>query len=197
MLMMLGFFGILFELYNPGAILPGIVGVIALILSMYSMHSLPVNYACLGLIVFAIALFLLEIKIVSHGLLAAGGIVSLLLGSMMLVHSSSALESADIPMSIIIAATTVTALFFLFVIGLGLKSQRLKVVTGVEAMTGAEGETLTILDPVGRVKTDGEVWNAISVSGNIPVGEKIRIRAIKDMTLYVEQINTEYSGSKN
>lgn len=197
MLMMLGFFGILFELYNPGAILPGIVGVIALILSMYSMHSLPVNYAGLALIVFAIVLFLLEIKIVSHGLLAAGGIVSLLLGSMMLIHSSSALESAGIPMSIIIAATTVTALFFLFVIGLGLKAQRLKVVTGVEAMTGAEGEVLTMLDPAGRVKTDGEVWNAISVSGNIAVGEKVRIRAIKDMTLYVEQINTEYSGSKN
>jgi len=88
-LFLLGMYGLIFELYNPGSILPGIVGVIALILALYSMHTLPINYAGLALIVFAIILFLLEIKIVSHGLLAIGGIVSLLLGSMMLIKSGS------------------------------------------------------------------------------------------------------------
>jgi membrane-bound serine protease (ClpP class) len=95
-LMLLGMFGILFELYNPGAILPGIVGVISLILAYYSMHTLPINYAGLALIIFAIILFLLEIKIVSHGLLAIGGTVSLLLGSMMLIRSGSGLEVVKI-----------------------------------------------------------------------------------------------------
>ena len=89
---LLGLYGVLFELYNPGAILPGIVGVISLILAFYSMHTLPINYAGLALIIFGVILFLLEIKIVSHGLLAIGGIVSLLLGSMMLIKSGSSLE---------------------------------------------------------------------------------------------------------
>lgn len=187
MLMLLGFFGILFELFNPGAILPGIVGVIAFILSFYAMHNLPVNYAGLSLIVFAIILFVLEIKITSHGLLATGAVLSLLLGSMMLIHSSSALESAEIPASIIIGATVITTMFFLFVIGFGLKAQRSKVLTGIEAMIGAEAESLTDLDPAGKVKFQGEMWNAASVSGNINKGEKVRICAMKDLTLYVEK----------
>ena len=100
-LLLLGMYGLLFELYNPGAILPGIVGVISLILAFYSMHSLPINYAGLALIIFGIILFLLEIKIVSHGLLAIGGVVSLLLGSMMLIRSGSSLELVRISRSVI------------------------------------------------------------------------------------------------
>src|SRR5439155_2041368 len=91
-LLMLGMYGLLFELYSPGAIFPGIIGVIALILSFYSMQTLPINYAGLALIIFGIILFLLELKIVSHGLLAIGGIVSLLLGSLMLIRPDSTLE---------------------------------------------------------------------------------------------------------
>lgn len=111
LLMMLGFFGIMFELFNPGAILPGIVGVISLILAFYTMHTLPVNYAGLALIVFAIILFLLEVKIISHGMLAIGGAASLLIGSMMLIRTSSSLEFARISHSVIIASTAVTVLF--------------------------------------------------------------------------------------
>ncbi|MFL5811153.1 MAG: NfeD family protein, partial [Flavisolibacter sp.] len=118
-LMMLGMFGMLFELYNPGAILPGIVGVIALILAFYSMHTLPINYAGLALIVFAIILFLLEIKLATHGVLAIGGAVSLLIGSMMLIRASSALEFVKLSRSVVISSTVITTLFFLFVIGLG------------------------------------------------------------------------------
>ena len=88
-LLMLGLYGFMFELYSPGAIFPGIVGVISLILAFYSMHTLPVNYAGVALIIFGVILFVLEIKIVSHGLLTIGGIVSLLLGSMMLIRSDS------------------------------------------------------------------------------------------------------------
>ena len=186
LLMMLGFFGILFELYNPGAILPGIIGVISLILAFYSMHTLPVNYAGLALIIFAIILFLLELKVMSHGMLAIGGALSLFLGSMMLIRTSSTLESARISHSIIIASTAITVLFFLFIIGVGLKAQRAKPVTGIEGMMGEVGETLDPLDLTGTVRVHGEIWNAESISGVISKGRKVRVTGIKDLKLYVE-----------
>lgn len=151
-LFLLGLIGILFELYNPGAILPGIVGVISLILAFYSMHSLPINYAGLALIIFSIILFLLEIKIVSHGLLAIGGTLSLLMGSLMLIRASSSLELVSISRVVIISATVITALFFVFIIGAGLRAQRNKIAIGAEALTGQLGEALSILNPLGTIK---------------------------------------------
>ena len=189
-LFLLGVYGIMFELYNPGAILPGIVGVISLILAFYSMHTLPINFAGLALIIFGIILFLLEIKIVSHGLLAIGGVISLLLGSLMLVRASSSLEMVKISRVVIVSATAVTALFFLFVVGAGLKAQRRKVVTGLEALAGLTGEALEMLDPLGMVKVQGEIWKAESISGTINAGEKIRVTSMKDLKLYVEKINS-------
>jgi membrane-bound serine protease (ClpP class) len=188
-LMLLGMFGILFEFYNPGAILPGIIGVISLILAYYSMHTLPINFAGLALIIFAIILFLLEIKIISHGLLAIGGTVSLLLGSMMLIKSGSGLEIVKISRSVIIAATAVSALFFLFIIGAGIKAQRRKAVTGMETWIGDTGEVLDVLNPSGTIKVKNEIWNAESVGGIIGKGEKVRIKEVKNLKLYVEPIN--------
>lgn len=187
-LMMLGFYGILFELYSPSAMVPGIVGVICLILAFYAMHTLPVNYAGVALIAFAIILFILELKIISHGLLGLGGVVSLVLGSIMLIRPNSALEFARISWSVIISTSVITALFFLFIIGLGLKAQRAKPVTGVEGMIGALGETLARLEPIGMVRVHGEMWKAESTSGIIEQGQKIRVTAIKDLKLYVEQV---------
>lgn len=189
-LMLLGIFGILFEFYNPGAILPGIVGVISLILAYYSMHTLPINYAGLALIIFAIILFLLEIKIVSHGILTIGAVISMLLGSMMLIRTDSSMDIVKISRSIIIFSTALTALFFLFVIGLGLRAQRRKVVTGIEGLIGVTGDTLDTLDPAGTVMVQGETWNAESIAGKINKGEKIRVTAMKDLKLYVEKINS-------
>jgi len=186
-LMMLGLFGVLFELFNPGAILPGIVGVISLILAFYSMRSLPINYAGLSLIIFGIILFILEVKIVSHGLLAIGGIISLLLGSMMLIRSGSPWETARISRTIIISTTAIAALFFLFIVGAGIRSGRRKVVTGIDAMIGALGYSYDDLEPTGRVKVHGETWNAESVSGKISKGDKIVVRRVKDMKLFVEK----------
>jgi len=187
-LMLMGMFGILFELYNPGAILPGIVGVISLILAFYTMHTLPINYAGLALIIFAIVLFILEIKIVTHGLLAIGGVISLLLGSMMLIRASSSLEFVKLSRSVIITSTAVTSLFFLFVLGLGLKAQRRKPVTGMEGMIGLTGESLGTLNPLGKVRVHGELWNAESISENIDQGKKIRVTGIKNLKLYVEEV---------
>jgi len=187
-LMLMGMFGILFELYNPGAILPGIVGVISLILAFYTMHTLPINYAGLALIIFAIVLFILEIKIVTHGLLAIGGVISLLLGSMMLIRASSSLEFVKLSRSVIITSTAVTSLFFLFVLGLGLKAQRRKPVSGMEGMIGLTGESLGTLSPLGKVRVHGELWNAESISENIDQGKKIRVTGIKNLKLYVEEV---------
>jgi membrane-bound serine protease (ClpP class) len=187
-LLMIGFYGILFELYNPGAILPGIVGVISLILAFYSMHTLPVNYAGLALIVFAIILFILEVKMATHGVLAIGGAVSLLLGSFMLIQSNSSLEFVKISRSVIYSTVVITTLFFLFVIGLGLKAQRAKPVTGVEGIKGEIGETIESLAQSGYVRVHGEMWKAESVSGNIEKGKKIRVVRIEGLKLFVEPI---------
>jgi membrane-bound serine protease (ClpP class) len=194
-LLLLGMYGIMFELYSPGAILPGIVGVISLILAFYSMHSLPINYAGLALIIFGVILFLLEIKIVSHGLLAIGGVISLLLGSMMLIRSGSSLEMVKISRTLIFTATAVSALFFLFVIGFGIKAQRLKVVTGMEALIGGIAEVIELLDPTGTVKVQGETWNAESLSGVIGKGEKVRIKEMKNLKLYVEPVADKNKSS--
>lgn len=189
-MMMLGFYGIMFELYNPGAILPGVVGVIAIILAFYSMHTLPINYAGLALILFGIILFLLEIKIVSNGILAIGGAISLLMGSMLLVRSPSSLEFVAISRAVIISSTIVTSLFFLVIIGIGIKAQRRKVITGVEGLVGATAYSLDTLDPVGKVEFQGEIWNAESITGKIGQGEKVLVKEIKNLRLYVEKLTS-------
>jgi membrane-bound serine protease (ClpP class) len=185
-LLMLGFYGLMFELYNPGAILPGIVGVICLVLAFYSLNTLPINYAGLALILFALLLFVLEIKITSHGVLAIGGIVSLLLGSMMLIRRGAG-PVGQISLTVIISTTLVTALFFLFVIGMGLKAQRLKPTTGSESMIGETGEAKEELNPLGMVFLHGELWQAESMSGIIQAGERIRVKSMKGFTLFVEK----------
>lgn len=187
LLMMIGFYGILFELFNPGAIFPGIVGVISLIFAFYSMSSMPVNYAGLSLIIFGIILFLLEIKIISHGLLTIGGLVSVLLGSLFLFRSSPTENFVSISWTLITASTLLTALFFLFVVGMGLKAQGAKPATGIKAFIGKKGEVISSLDPQGIVKVNGEMWTAESLSGKINPGEDIIVREIKNLTLYVEQ----------
>lgn len=184
-MMMLGFYGLLFELFSPGAIFPGIIGVICLILAFYSMSSMPVNYAGLALIVFGIILYLLEIKVISHGLLAIGGTISVLLGSMILFRSSPTENFVSLSWSVIISVTAVSTLFFLFLITMGLRAQRSKPVSGVNTLIGRTAETIGELDLQGHVKISGETWNAISLSGKIKENEKVIVKEIKGLTLYV------------
>ncbi len=185
-IMMLGFYGLLFELFSPGAIFPGIIGVICLILAFYSMSSMPVNYAGLGLIIFGIILYLLEIKVVSHGLLAIGGTVSVLLGSMILFRTSPVENYVSLSWSVIISVTAFSALFFLFLVTMGLRAQRSKPASGVNTMIGQTALTLGELDPAGQVSVLGEIWKAVSLSGKIPENEKVTVKEIKELTLYVE-----------
>ena len=185
-IMMLGFYGLIFELFSPGAIFPGIIGVICLILAFYSMSSMPVNYAGLGLIIFGIILYLLEIKVVSHGLLAIGGTISVLLGSMILFRTSPVENYVSLSWSVIISVTAFSALFFLFLVTMGLRAQRSKPASGVSTMIGQTALTLGELDPAGQVSVSGEIWKAVSLSGKIPENEKVTVKEIKELTLYVE-----------
>ena len=148
---------------------------------------MPINYAGLALILFALLLFILEIKIVSHGVLAIGGVISLLLGSMMLIRRDAG-AIGQLSWTVILASTVVTTLFFLFVIGMGLKAQRMKPVTGSESMIGEIGQAKEELNPLGMVFLHGELWQAESVGGSIPSGEKIRVRSMKGFKLFVEKV---------
>jgi membrane-bound serine protease (ClpP class) len=188
-LFMLGVYGLLFELYNPGSILPGVVGVISLILAFYSLHTLPINYAGLALIIFAVILFIAEIKVTSYGLLTVSGVISLFLGSMMLIRSDSSLEFIEISWSAIIGVAVTTVLFFLFILGFGLKAQRLKPATGSEGIIGETGKALTDLNPMGTVLVHGETWNAESTSGFIVQGSAVKVVSIRNLTLGIERIS--------
>lgn len=184
---MLGIYGLMFELYNPGSILPGVVGVISIILAFYSLHTLPINYAGLALIIVGIILFILEIKIASYGLLSLGGIISLLLGSIMLIDSESSLEFISISWSVIIPTVLLTAAFFVFAIGYGIKAQRRKPVTGIEGIVGETGEAITDLNPEGQVRVHGEIWAATSAEGKIKSGSRVTVEQIKNLRLTVRK----------
>lgn len=188
-LFLLGLYGLLFELYSPGVIFPGIIGGICIILALYTMHTLPVNYAGLALIVFGVVLFLLELKIVSHGLLGIGGVVSLLLGSMMLIRTDETWHVASLSWTVIITAVTISSLFFLFIIGMGLKAQRAKPAIGLDAMIGEIGQSLSELNPGGTVRMHGEIWKAISKAGLIAEGKKVVVTGFLNFTLQVEPYN--------
>lgn len=161
MLMLLGFYGLFFEMTNPGAIFPGVAGGIFLILAFYSFQTLPVNYAGLALIVFAIVLFVLEVKIISHGLLTIGGIVSMVFGSLMLFESPEPIYR--ISLAIIVPAALITALFFTLTFRLAYKALRRKPVTGSEGLVGLEGRATEVITKTGgMVSLHGELWSAVS-----------------------------------
>jgi membrane-bound serine protease (ClpP class) len=189
-LMLLGIYGLLFELYNPGSVLPGVVGGISLILAFYSLHTLPVNYAGLALIVFGIILFVADLKVASHGILTVGGVISLVLGSMMLIRSDSGLEFVQISWSVILTCAALSLVFFMFIIGFSIRALRSKPTTGSEGLLGEIGEALTVLNPDGRVKVHGEIWNALSVSGKIAKDARIKVVGLENLTLRVQEDRT-------
>ncbi len=186
-LLMLGIYGLFFELYNPGAIFPGVIGGICIILAFYSMHTLPVNYAGLALIIFAVILFILEIKVVSHGILTVGGIISLLLGSMMLIDEESVLEAMEISMELIILVVVLTAAFFLFAISFGIKAQRKKTVTGSEGIVGEIGTAISNLNPAGKIKVHGEIWDAECADEKIKKGDEVEVVSVDHLKLNVKK----------
>jgi membrane-bound serine protease (ClpP class) len=165
-----------------------VVGVISLILAFYAMQSLPVNYAGLGLILFALVLFVLEIKITSYGMLTIGGIIALLLGSMMLLKQQSPLEMVRISGAVMIPAILASALFFGVLAWLGIRAQKTPVVTGSEAITGSLGVAQDDFEERGFVLSMDENWQARSQSGAIRKGQQVRVTGREGFVLTVEPI---------
>jgi len=187
-LFLLGITGISLELYNPGSILPGVVGGICIILFLYSVQTIPVNIAGILLIIFSAVLFLLEIKIPSYGLLTIGGIVSLVLGSLMLVDSP--LPFLQISWKVILGATITITLFFIFAIGFALRAYRKKPSTGKEGLVGEEGITIVALSPTGQIEIHGEIWKAVS-DQKIKKGQQVIVEEVdsQHLRLKVKPIN--------
>ena len=183
--LLLGMYGLIFELSNPGAILPGVVGVIFLILAFFAMQTLPINYAGLALMLFGVVLFILEIKITSYGLLTIGGIVSMTLGSLMLFQSPY--PFLKVSLGVIIPGVLVTALFFVFAVGLGLKAQTRRSITGKEGLIGEIGEAITpINNRSGRIKVHGEIWMAVSHQP-IKKGSEVVVEKVNHLKLHVKK----------
>ncbi|MCE5266208.1 MAG: nodulation protein NfeD [Deltaproteobacteria bacterium] len=184
-LLLIGLAGLYFEFSTPGSILPGVIGGISLILAFFAMQTLPVNYAGIALILFAIILFIAELKVVSHGILAIGGVISLVIGSLMLFQSPD--PSLRISWGVLVPAVTVTSLFFIGVIAIALKAQMRKVQGGEEGMRGEEGEATTDVFAEGKVLIRGEYWNATS---DVPVtrGTKVRVVGVEHLSVKVEPI---------
>jgi membrane-bound serine protease (ClpP class) len=185
-LMLLGFYGLFFELTNPGAIFPGVLGGISLILAFYAFQTLPVNYAGLMLIILAIILFILEVKIVSHGVLTIGGVIAMVIGSLMLFESPA--PFMKLSLAIILPAVLITTLFFSLTFGLAYKAYKRKPVTGSEGLTGSQGVAYTeITKDGGMVLLHGERWSAYS-DEPVAKGKKVIVEAVSDLKVKVKKL---------
>ena len=180
-LLMIGFAGLYFELSHPGAIFPGVIGGIALILAFFALQTLPVNYAGILLIILAIIFFIMEMKISSYGLLSVAGIVSLLLGSLMMFKDTG----PDMRLSLKVLLPTIILIsgFFVFVAGLVFRAQMAKPRTGTKGLVGEIGIVKKALTPEGKVFVHGELWNA---KAQKTIDENIKVRVVNVVNLMLE-----------
>jgi len=183
-LMILGFYGLYFELANPGAIFPGVAGAICLILAFYALHTLPINYAGLMLILLGVGLFIAEAFITSHGVLGVGGTIAMAIGSVMLIESTS--PYLRISWSVIAPVVALSALLFIITVSLAVRVHREKADTGKEGMLGLEGEAKTDIQASGQVFVRGEYWTARS-DEPIAKGERVKVEAVEGLKLKVKK----------
>jgi len=184
-LLLLGVLGLYTEFTHPGMIAPGVVGGICAVLALYAMHFLPVNFAGVLLILLALALFILEAKFTSHGVLAFGGIVAMMLGAMFLIRSP--LTSGGVSLGVALAVTLPFALITVFLMRLVLRSRTWKMTTGKEELVGEEGVTTSSLvaGQEGMIRVHGELWGAISPRA-VAEGKLVRVCRVEGLKLYVE-----------
>ena len=183
-LMLMAIYGIIGELSNPGAILPGVVGGIALILVLYMSAILPVNIAGLALIGLALLLFIADVFATTHGVLTTGGIVSFFLGALMLFNHAG--PGFQLSLTYVLAGVVTTALFFVFVVGAGLRAQFLPVRAGRETMVGKTVTALTLIDgQSGKVFIEGEYWSAVSETP-VEKDQRVEVIGMQGLTLRVK-----------
>jgi membrane-bound serine protease (ClpP class) len=184
-LMMVGMLGIFFELQNPGVVLPGVIGGISLILAFFAFQSLPINWAGVLLILFGVALLIAEIKVVSHGVLTAGGVVAMVLGSFMLYEAPEV--GFRVSWTVILPTVGATAGLVVWAVSAGVRAMMKSPVTGTAGMIGRVVVARSALGPEGQVQVDGEIWRAVSEGEPIPAGEKVRVTAVDGLTLKVSR----------
>jgi membrane-bound serine protease (ClpP class) len=183
-LLTLGLNGLLFELASPGAILPGIIGGICLLLGFYALGVLNVNYTGVALIVLAFLLFIADIKAPSHGVLTAGGIISFVLGALILFNT----PFYQVSRGLIISVALATASFFAFAVNAGVRAQHRKPTTGQEGLLGATAEVRSELDPAGLVFVSGALWRAVIEDGKVSTGEKVQVVGVDGLQLKVRKL---------
>jgi membrane-bound serine protease (ClpP class) len=186
-LLIIGVLGLYTEFTHPGVIAPGVVGGICAVLALYAMHILPVNIAGVLLILLALALFILEAKYTSHGVLAAGGIISMLLGAMFLIRSP--LTAGGVSLGVALSVTLPFGVLTVFLMRLVLRSRSWKTQTGREEMINAQGIVVTPLadGAEGMIRVHGELWRAIS-NQSVPAGKPVRVLKMEGLRLYVEPV---------
>ena len=187
LLMMIGMAGLYFELSHPGAIFPGVIGAISLILAFFAFQTLPVNYAGILLIVVALILFILEMKVTSYGLLSLGGIISLFLGSLMLFEGDGGAPEMRLSWRVLIPTVIMVSGFFMVVAGLVFRSQISKPMTGDKGLVGEVGVVKGRLAPRGKVFVHGELWNA-EAPELIEAGANVRVIGMDHLVLKVEEV---------
>jgi membrane-bound serine protease (ClpP class) len=184
-LMMIGMVGIYFELSNPGLVLPGVIGAISLILALYAMQTLPINYAGLLLILFGVILFIAEINVMSYGLLSVSGVISIFLGSTMLIDSDD--PALQISRAILYPTLALTVVLSLGIVVLATRTRNLKKLGGMEGMIGETGLVKETLNPIGIVMVHGELWDAEATT-QVAEGEKVRVDLVEGLKIKVTQI---------
>ena len=187
LLMLLGTLGLIFEFTHPGIGFPGIAGVICMILALFAFQALPINYAGLALMGLGLALVVAEVKLMSHGVLAIGGVVALTLGSLMLIQSPD--PSLRVSLTVILPMVLTLAGLVLFIVQRALASQTQRVATGSQGLLGEIGTASTDLNPEGKVFAHGELWSATSPTV-VRAGERVRVVGVNGLRLTVEKIES-------
>jgi len=184
LLVLLGAYGLLFEFMNPGLVMPGVVGVIALLIAAYALHLLPVNYAGLALMLLGIGFMVAEAFLPAYGSLGIGGLIAFVLGSIMLIEETN-LPGLDIPLALIAGVAAASAGFLIFVLGMLVRGRKRPVVSGREHMIGASGEALEDFEGEGWARVRGESWR-VRTAGPVRRGERLRVTAMHGLVLTVE-----------
>jgi membrane-bound serine protease (ClpP class) len=184
LLILVGVYALIFEFMSPGMILPGVVGAIALLLALYALHLLPVNYAGLALMLLGIAFMIAEVFLPSFGAIGVGGIVAFVLGSLLLIEDTE-LPGFEIPYALIAGVAAASAGFLILIVGMLVKSRRRAVVSGREQMLGASAEALADFDLEGWARVHGEQWKVRS-SRPVRRGQKLRVTGMQGLVLSVE-----------
>ncbi len=191
LLLLLGLVGIYFELSHPGAILPGVLGGISILLALFALSVLPVNYVGVLLILLGIGFFVLEVKVASYGLLTVAGLVSFILGSLMLIRSP--FPALRIGIAVVLPTALAVAFIVIFLLARVLRSHRSQSLTGAKGLVGEFGEASVALKPNGKVFVHGEYWDAIS-SAPVAKGGRVRVVRVVDMSLEVEPVGGASPG---